>query len=91
MTNKVSDLITGEWRKFQSESEERNKAEKLPSYVKCMFCGGRPKWGDLLGQVIKDSTALAHESCAKEHGLIFGMNAGAIQIVDGKIKAKEGK
>lgn len=71
---------------IQSPEEERTKAEKLPEWVKCMYCGGRPKWGDLLGQVVRHSTALAHQSCAKEHGLMFGLNAGTIHEIDNKIK-----
>lgn len=63
-------------RGIQSEEESRNKAEKLPGYVKCMYCGGRPSWGDLLGEVVPNSSALAHESCMAKRGKIFGLNAG---------------
>ena len=75
---------------IQSIEEERNKADKLPSWVKCMYCGGRPKWGDLLGEVIPNSSALAHESCMKARGKIFGINAGTLQEIGGSIKAPEG-
>jgi hypothetical protein len=69
-------------RGIQSDEEARTKAEKLPEYVKCMYCGGRPKWGDLLGEVIQNSTALAHESCMAARGKIFGLNAGAEMLVE---------
>lgn len=78
-----------ELKGIQSDEEARTKAEKLPSFVKCMYCGGRPKWGDLLGEMIPNSSALAHESCMAARGKIFGINAGTIQEIDGKIKATE--
>lgn len=71
-------------RGIQSDEEARNKAEKLPSWVKCMYCGGRPKWGDLLGEVIPNSSALAHESCMAARGKIFGLNAGNIPDLKGE-------
>lgn len=76
-------------RGIQSDEEAKAKADKLPSYVKCMYCGGRPKWGDLLGEVIPNSTALAHESCMAARGKIFGLNAGLNPVVDGKIGTVE--
>ncbi len=69
-------------RAIQSDEEARTKAEQLPEWIKCMYCGGRPKWGDLLGEVVKNSSALAHESCMAKRGKIFGLNAG----VQGEIK-----
>jgi hypothetical protein len=71
-------------RSIQSDEEARAKAEKLPSYVKCMYCGGRPTWGDLLGEVVPNSTALAHESCMAQRGKIFGLNTGRILEFGGK-------
>lgn len=65
-----------EIRMIQSEAEEKAKAEKLPAYVKCMYCGGRPKWMDLLCEVIPNSSALAHESCLRKRGKITGLNSG---------------
>lgn len=77
-------------RGIQSDEEARTKADKLPSWVKCMYCNGRPKWGDLLGEVIPNSSALAHESCMAKRGKVFGLNAGTLQEIDGSIKAPEG-
>lgn len=63
---------------IQSEAEARAKADKLPEWVKCMYCGGRPRLDDYLGEVIPNSSALAHESCMKSRGKIFGLNAGVL-------------
>lgn len=61
---------------IQSKEESRTKAEKLPTWVKCMYCGCRPSWGNLLGEVIQHSSALACQACMKERGKVFGLNAG---------------
>lgn len=76
---------------IQSPEEARAKVEKLPSYVKCMYCGERPRLDDWLGEVIPDSTALAHQSCMKERGKVFGLNAGTLQEIGGAIKPPEGE
>lgn len=73
-------------RAIQSESEERAKSEKLPEWVKCMYCGGRPRFDDLLGEVIPNSSALAHQSCMEKRGKLFGLNAGTLQEVGNAIK-----
>ncbi len=73
-------------RGIQSDEEAKAKADKLPTYVKCMYCGERPRWGDLLGEVIPHSTALAHESCMAERGKIFGLNAGTMDNLGTVIK-----
>ncbi len=75
---------------IQSPEEERTKAEKLPEWVKCMYCGCRPSYGNLLGEVVPQSSALACESCMKERGKIFGLNAGTIQDLGAKIGPPEG-
>lgn len=62
----------------------------LPKWVKCVFCGGGPKWDDWLGELVRHSNMLAHQSCAKKKGKVFGLNAGTIQEIDGKVKATEG-
>ncbi len=84
--NTISELELAQIHAIQSPEEERAKAERLPEYVRCAYCGGRPQWGDLLGQLIRHSTALAHQSCAKEHGYMFGVNAGTITEVEGVVK-----
>lgn len=81
--------MTEPWRAIISKEEEQAKAEKLPKWVKCVYCGGRPKYDDLLGELIKNSNALAHQSCARQRGLMFGMNAGTIQEIGGSLKAPE--
>ena len=80
-----------ELRAIISKEEEAAKAEKLPEWVKCTFCGGRPRYDDLLGELVRHSSALAHQSCARKRGLMFGMNAGTIQEIGGTIKAVEGE
>lgn len=67
----IDEQTLSQLRGIQSDEEARTKAEKLPEWVKCMYCGGRPKWGDLLGEVIPNSSALAHESCFAQRGKIF--------------------
>jgi len=64
--------------------------KKLPEWVKCVYCGGKPTATDWLGELIRHSNALAHQSCAKARGKVFGLNAGTIQEIDGKVKATEG-
>lgn len=72
LTEDQSREITG----IQSEAEARTKAKKLPKWVKCMYCGERPRLDDFLGEVIPHSSALAHQSCMAERGKVFGLNAG---------------
>lgn len=79
----ISELDLREIHAIQSKEEERAKAEKLPSWVKCMYCGCRPSWGNLLGEVVRHSSALACQKCMKERGKIFGLNVGQTQL-DGK-------
>lgn len=81
--NVLTDFELSEIHALQSKEEEQAKAKKLPAWVKCMYCGERPRWGDLLGEVIKGSSALAHQSCMKARGKLFGLNAGTIQEIGG--------
>lgn len=76
--NFVSENELQQIRSIQSPAEERAKVEKLPDWVKCAYCGEGPKWGDLLGELVRHSTALAHQSCAAKHGKVFGLNAGTL-------------
>jgi hypothetical protein len=78
-----------EVRAIISEQEEKAKADRLPSHVKCMYCGGRPRYDDLLGEIVRNSSALAHQSCARKRGQMFGMNVGTIVEIDGKLKPSE--
>lgn len=75
----ISEMDRQQIRALQSDEQARTKAEKLPEWIKCMYCGERPKWGDLLGEVVPNSSALAHESCMASRGKIFGLNAGTMQ------------
>lgn len=74
---------------IMSKEEAAAKAAKLPEWVKCMYCGGRPTREDYLGEVVPNSTALAHQSCMAKRGKIFGMNTGTLQEVGNAIKAPE--
>lgn len=65
--------------------------KKLPEWVKCVYCGKPPTMTDWCGELIKGSNALAHQSCAREHGKMFGMNAGTMQELGNKIKSVEGE
>lgn len=69
---------------IQSPEEERAKAEKLPEWVKCMYCGKRPSWSDLLCEVVPNSSALAHQSCLAARGKITGLNSGLTTEIGGK-------
>lgn len=65
-----------EIRKLQSEHEEREATKRLPGWVKCASCGERPRWGDLLIEIVPNSSALIHSSCAASQGKIAGINVG---------------
>lgn len=75
------------WRPIISKAEEEAKANRLPEWVKCMYCGGRPRYNDLLGEIVPNSSALAHQSCARARGKMFGMNVGTLQEIGNKIGA----
>lgn len=70
--------------------KEETALSRLPDWVKCVYCGEPPRDNDWLGELIRHSNALAHQSCARQRGKMFGMNAGTIQEIDGKVKAVEG-
>lgn len=62
---------------------DTNKLGRLPDWVKCMKCGGRPTKTDWLCEVIPNSSALIHQSCAAGQGKIAGLNLGPV-AVEGK-------
>jgi len=59
-----------------SKEEANAKANKLPSWVKCVECGERPRVDDYLLEIIPNASALIHQSCAAEQGKIAGINVG---------------
>lgn len=61
---------------IQSKEEADAKARKLPSWVKCMVCGERPRRDDFLLEVVPNSSALIHQSCAAGQGKVAGLNIG---------------
>lgn len=70
-----------ELRAIISKEEERAKANKLPSWVKCMECGERPRADDFLIDLIangpgQQSNALIHQTCAAKQGKVAGLNIG---------------
>lgn len=71
--------------------EATENLKKLPEWVKCVYCGKPPTDTDWLGELYRYSNCLAHQSCARQRGKIFGMNAGTIQEIDGKVKSVEGE
>lgn len=73
-----------------SDDQAKENASKLPEWVKCVYCGERPKKDDWLGEIVPNSTALAHQSCMKARGKVFGLNAGTLQEIGGSIKPVEG-
>lgn len=78
---KLSDSLKTQIQYFQTPEEVRAKAEKLPEWVKCMKCGGRPKLDDWLVDLMSDqqgmsSNVLIHESCAAADGKFIGLNIG---------------
>jgi hypothetical protein len=50
--------------------------KKLPEWVKCMACGGKPLQNDWLLEVVPNSNALLHQSCAAKKGKLPGLNIG---------------
>ncbi len=63
-----------------SDEEAAAKARKLPSWVKCMICGERPRTNDWLIDLMStqqgmQSNALIHQSCARGQGKVAGLNA----------------
>ena len=63
--------------------------KRLPEWVKCMKCGGKPLEHDWLIEVVPFSNALMHQSCAANDGKIAGMNIGTVKILGGSIKRTE--
>lgn len=63
--------------------------KRLPDWVKCMDCGGKPTETDWLIEVIPHSNALLHQSCAARKGKIAGLNIGTVHLIDGVVKAEE--
>lgn len=53
--------------------------KKLPYWVKCAACGGKPLETDWLIELIPNSSALIHQSCAAKKGQLAGLNVGTIQ------------
>lgn len=49
---------------------------RLPDWVKCMHCGGKPEMNNWLIEVVKNSNALIHQSCAALTGKYSGLNIG---------------
>lgn len=71
----------GEIEGIVGKDEARAKANKLPKWVKCMVCGGRPKQDDWLFDIMaqgqgQQSNALIHMSCARGQGKFAGLNLG---------------
>ena len=66
---------------MEVKEDESKVRKKLPGWVKCMHCGGKPKENDWLIEIVPNSNALAHQSCAKERGLIAGIN-----LIGGKVQ-----
>lgn len=55
--------------------------KRLPDWVKCMTCGGKPTEHDWLIDIIaceigQSSNALIHMSCAAGKGKFAGLNIG---------------
>jgi len=63
-----------------SEKDVAN-LKKIPSWVKCMNCGGKPSEIDWLIDVMAEtqgamSNVLIHQSCARGQGKFAGLNIG---------------
>jgi hypothetical protein len=50
--------------------------KKLPDWVKCVKCGGKPLQHDWLIEIIPHSSALIHQSCALNLGKVAGIDIG---------------
>ena len=55
---------------------DREDLKKLPYWVRCMKCKRPPTKTDWLIEVVPNSTALIHQSCAAGQGEIAGLNVG---------------
>ena len=59
---------------MEVKEEDLKNLKKLPDWVKCIHCGGKPKEHDWLIEIVPNSTALAHQSCARDRGFIAGID-----------------
>lgn len=55
---------------------DTHKVGRLPSWVKCMTCHEGPRQNDWLVEVIPNSNALMHQTCAAKQGKLAGLNIG---------------
>lgn len=55
---------------------EAGELKRLPDWVKCMKCQGKPLENDWLIEIIPNSNALMHQSCAGKQGQLAGLNIG---------------
>ena len=59
---------------MEVKEDETKIRKKLPEWVKCMHCGKPPSEHDWLIEIVPHSTALAHQSCARDRGFIAGID-----------------
>ncbi len=63
------------------KEQDIDDLKRLPDWVKCMKCGGKPRENDWLFDVMSDgpgqtSNVLIHMSCAGTQGKFAGLNLG---------------
>lgn len=68
--------------------KDTENLKKLPEWVKCLICGGKPTSTDYLAEYVPNSTALIHQSCAAKRGQIAGLNIGTIHEIGNSIKGE---
>lgn len=56
--------------------QDTENLRKLPSWVKCLHCGKPPTQTDWLIEIVPNSSALIHQSCAAGQGKVAGLNIG---------------
>lgn len=61
---------------MEVKEKDVDNLKRLPDWVKCMKCGGKPLTHDYLIEVIPHSNALIHQSCARSKGNFAGLNIG---------------
>jgi hypothetical protein len=69
--------LIGVYMKVNDKDTEDLK--KLPYWVRCVKCKQPPRQNDWLIEIVPNSNALIHQSCAAGQGQFAGLNIGNIK------------
>ena len=64
------------------QEKDVDDLKRLPDWVKCLHCQGKPTENDWLIEVIKDSNVLIHQSCSAKAGKLPGLDGFGLQKGD---------